>query len=139
MCGCSGGVRGCSGEGACVVALGGVHGCSGGVHGEGGVCVTKGVCMVKGGCVWRKGGACVVCTPPRDTAGHCADGTHPTGIHSCLLRIYGGSRIYQRQGVRGATMPAVVCILASLVDLLFKSVFATYYLANFPQIIGPWG
>ena len=40
------------------------------MRGEGGACVAK--------------GACVVCTPPpRDTAGHCAGGTHPTGMHSC--------------------------------------------------------
>ena len=43
-------------EGACVV--------KGGVHGEGGMC--------------GEGGACVVCM-----AGHCAGGTHPTGMHSC--------------------------------------------------------
>ena len=55
----------------------------GGVHGKGGTC------MVKGG-MHGKGGACVVkggvhgMHPPRDTAGHCADGTHPTGMHSCV-------------------------------------------------------
>ena len=49
-----------------------------GVRGE------RGGCVVKGGCVWRKGGgACVVCTPLRDTAGQYASGTHPTGMHSC--------------------------------------------------------
>ena len=43
----------------------------------------RGACVVKGGmCVKR--GACVVCTP-RDTAGHCAGGTHPTGMHSCFV------------------------------------------------------
>ena len=40
---------------------------------------------------------------------------------------------------RGATKAAVVCILASLVHVLFKSVGSTYYLANFPRIIGPRG
>ena len=30
-----------------------------------------------------EGGACVVCT-----AGHCAGGTHPTGMHSCSNGIY---------------------------------------------------
>ena len=40
--------------------------------------------MVKGGHVWRKGGMCGV-HPPRDTAGHCAGGTHATGMHSCLV------------------------------------------------------
>ena len=53
-----GGVCGCSG-GACMVALGGVHGCSRGVWLLWGACVVKGVCMVKGGggCV-VKGGMC---------------------------------------------------------------------------------
>ena len=27
-----------------------------------------------------EGGVCVICT-----AGHCAGGTHPTGMHSCYL------------------------------------------------------
>ena len=27
--------------------------------------------------------------PPRDMAGHCAGGTHPTGMHSCLIKILG--------------------------------------------------
>ena len=38
--------------------------------------------MVKGGHAWRGRdawqGGCMVCT-----AGHCAGGTHPTGMHSC--------------------------------------------------------
>ena len=74
MCGCSGGDRmvawgvgvcGCSG-GACVVALGGMHGCSGGVHGCWGVCMvalgdmrgcSRGACMVAlGGHAWLLGG-----------------------------------------------------------------------------------
>ena len=56
----------------------------GGMHGKGGACMVKGGMHGEGGGVWRRGGvrgeggACVVCT-----AGHCAGGTHPTGMHSC--------------------------------------------------------
>ena len=58
--------------GVCGCSWGGMHGCSqGGVHGEGG-------CLAKGG-MRGKGRVCMVCT-----AGHCAGGTHPTGMHSCL-------------------------------------------------------
>ena len=44
----------------------------------------RGACMValRGGSmhgIRGKGGGCVVCT-----AGHCAGGTHPTGMHSCV-------------------------------------------------------
>ena len=39
--------------------------------------MAKGACVVKGG--MRGEGWCVVCT-----AGHCAGGTHPTGMHSCI-------------------------------------------------------
>ena len=49
-----------------------------------GACVVKGVCMAKevmcderGACMVR--GACMECT-----AGHCAGGMHPTGMHSCF-------------------------------------------------------
>ena len=57
----------------------------GGVHGE------------KGGHAWQKGGMCGegavhgeggmrgMHTPSlRDTAGQCAGGAHPTGMHSCI-------------------------------------------------------
>ena len=47
----------------------------------GGECMVsqRGACMVKGGHVWYAH------TPPlRDTAGQCAGGTHPTGMHSCF-------------------------------------------------------
>ena len=64
------------------------------VHGRGGACMAGGVCgrgacMAGGmpgkggmhgrGCVWQ-GGACVA----GETA-TAADGTHPTGMHSCLV------------------------------------------------------
>ena len=63
---------------------GGVHGKGRGVvHGKGrgctwqrGVCMTKGVCMAKGGGAWQ--GACVA-----GEMATAADGTHPTGMHSC--------------------------------------------------------
>ena len=95
---------GVHGWGACVPG-GGMRGeggacmAKGGVHGKRGACMVKegcvrdegGACVAKGGHAWRrgacmaKGGACVVCThPPQDTAGHCASGTHPTGMHSCF-------------------------------------------------------
>ena len=67
----------CVEKGACMA--------KGGVRGKRGVCVVKGGMHGKGGHAWQKG-ACVVCTPPpllRDTAGQCAGGTHPTGMHSC--------------------------------------------------------
>ena len=62
-------------RGACVV--------KGGVHGEGGACVVKGGMRGEGGACVAKGGVRGMHTPPRDTAGHCAGGTHPTGMHSC--------------------------------------------------------
>ena len=87
-------------RGACVVAPGGMRGCSGGggMHGEGGhawqrggvCCKGGGVCMVKGGMrgkgghVWQRGGMRGMHPSPRDMAGHCAGGTHPTGMHSSL-------------------------------------------------------
>ena len=44
--------------------------------------------MVKGGHVWQKGDVGRAWyVPPRDTAGHCMGGTHPTGIHSCLMEF----------------------------------------------------
>ena len=54
--------RGHSWQEACMA--GGVHDGGGGVH-----------------VVWH------TCLPPilRDTVGQCADSTHPTGMHSCVL------------------------------------------------------
>ena len=95
----SGGVHG---QGACVAGRGhvvGGHAWSGGVHGRRGMhgqggCVVRGVCMAggvhgqggmcgQGTCV-TKGGVHGMHAPPlRDTAGQCAGGTHPTGMHSC--------------------------------------------------------
>ena len=98
------------GRGACMVgacvARGQGHVWWGGMHGRGcgkgacvvkGVCMAKGVCMVKGGCAWWGGGmhgeegmhgegghVWYACPPPRDAAGQCAGGTHPTGMHSCF-------------------------------------------------------
>ena len=46
--------------------------------------MVKGGMCGEGGHEWQKGG-CMVCTPPQDTASHCAGGTHPTGMHSCYL------------------------------------------------------
>ena len=71
---------------------GDVHGKEGGMcgkegmHGKSGVCVVEGACMVKGGMHGKRGEVCVVCTPLllQDTAGQCAGGTHPTGMHSCF-------------------------------------------------------
>ena len=50
---------------------GGMHAWQGGVHGGGGVCMPP-------------------MPPPstlRDTVGQCAGGTHPTAMHSCLIKI----------------------------------------------------
>ena len=75
------------GEGwACVVALGGGAWRRGHVWqrgacmAKGGMCGKRGGMRGEGGHVWQKGGWCAV----RDTAGHCAGGTHPTGMHSCF-------------------------------------------------------
>ena len=94
-----GGMRGCS-RGHVWLLWGGVHGeggacvAKGGMCGKGGHVWQRGACVAKGGMcgkgghawqrggVWQKGG-CVWYAPPRDTAGHCAGGTHPTGMHSC--------------------------------------------------------
>ena len=55
--------------------------------------MVKGVCVAKVGHVWQGGGmygkrgrhAWYACPPLlRDTAGQCAGGTHPTGMHSCI-------------------------------------------------------
>ena len=59
---------------------------AGGVHGRGHVC-SRGACAWWGGHVrgWGHVHAC----PPADTTryGQCAGGTHPTGMHSCLLEL----------------------------------------------------
>ena len=74
-----------------ILFKGGVCGWQGACVAKGGMCgerVVRGKGGVRGeGCVCGEGGVCMVCTtphPPRDTAGHCAGGTHPTGMHSCL-------------------------------------------------------
>ena len=66
----------------------------GGVHGRG-VCIGRGVCMVEG-CAWQ--GRCMVggvcgrgAYMPGDTA-TAADGTHPTGMHSCLHMLIFGAK-----------------------------------------------
>ena len=105
--GCSwGGMHGCLG--GCVVARGGVWLLPG-------ACMVRGACLAKGGCVvegtcmakrrhvWQ-GGSCMVkgghvgqkgaCVAKgwgvrgRYTAGHCAGGTHPTGMHSCAIKYF---------------------------------------------------
>ena len=88
---------------------GGVCGQEWGIHGRG--CVWRGACMVKGDVYYRggmarrghawDGGMCgqgdvvtgghawsggSVCD--EDTAGQCVGGTHPTGMHSCVLFIW---------------------------------------------------
>ena len=76
----------------------------GDVHGKGGACVAKGGMCGKGGmhcersmrgrgCAWQ-GGACVargMCGRGACMAGEivtAADGTHPTGMHSCCIYRY---------------------------------------------------
>ena len=91
--------------GACMVAPGGACMAKGGCAWRRGACMAKGgwcawrrgACVAKGGRAWRRGGACVACTPPRDTAGHCAGGTHPTGMHSCTLFYFDMKRNYSQE------------------------------------------
>ena len=89
MCGCwgacmvarghvwllQGGMHGCS-WGACVVALGGVHGCSGG-H----------AWLLPGGCVWLLQGACMVA--PRGVRG-CSGGACMVLRGACVVAPRGG-------------------------------------------------
>ena len=49
-----------------------------GGHAWSGGCVARGVCMASGGMHGQRGGM-----HDEDTAGQCAGGTHPTGMHSC--------------------------------------------------------
>ena len=57
--------------GACVVALGGVHGCSGGAC----VVALGGVWLLRGGRAWLLRGGGV-------------RGTHPTAMHSCQSIVF---------------------------------------------------
>ena len=105
FCSQEGGVwsRGVSGPGGCLLHGGSAPGgllpglsapgmSALGVSAPGGVCSQGGVCS--GGCVCSWGGVsapgdvcsggCLVEIPPMDTA---AAGTHPTGMHSCLIRF----------------------------------------------------
>ena len=83
------------GRGACVA--GWTHAWQGGgMHDRGhawwevcvvGVCMAEGACMVVG---MHDRGACVAGAPPPCMAGETtteADGTHPTGMHSCLIEV----------------------------------------------------
>ena len=59
------------------------------LHMAKGACVAKRACMAKGGVCMAKGGhAWYAPPPPRDTASHCAGGTHPTGMHSCFCQWF---------------------------------------------------
>ena len=70
-------------EGACMVKRGvcgkGGHAWQGGMCG--GACVAGGACVVGG---WQ--GACVACVAGETATA--VDGTHPTGMHSCLLLCF---------------------------------------------------
>ena len=94
---------GCAWQGG-VHGRGGVHG-EGGMHGEGAVAWQRWGCMAGGvhsrGCAWQRGGMCGkggACMAKgavrgmhapllRDTACQRADGTHPTGMHSCSILL----------------------------------------------------
>ena len=91
--------------GACVVALGGMHGCSGGmcVVALGGACVValRGMRGCSGGCAWLlRGGACVVA---------------PGGMRGCSGGMCGCSR----GGVRGCCPGRVRDPLEKLMITLF--------------------
>ena len=82
----------------------------GGVHGEGGMRGEGGV-HGKGG-VPGKGGSCVVkgvhgmhAPPLRDTAGQCAGGTHPTGMHSCSFFVR-------------CKLPFLFCLISTNISIL---------------------
>ena len=77
---------------------GGLHGKGGGMHGKKGCVWQRGACMA-GGHVWGgmcgRGsmcggggwqGACVACVAGETATA--VDGTHPTGMHSCLLLCF---------------------------------------------------
>ena len=74
---------------------GDIHG--GGLHGRGaGLCGRGawwgvGACMA-GGMHGRGGHAMHTSLTLRDTVSHCAGGTHPTGMHSCLVGRREGAR-----------------------------------------------
>ena len=53
------------------------------MHGKGGHVWQRGACVVKGDVRGKRRGMHGMHSPPQDTAGHCAGGTHPTGMHSC--------------------------------------------------------
>ena len=67
------------GRGACVVdGNGGMHG--GDMHGRV-VCMAE-ACVVGGGHVWQEG----MCMAGETATA--ADGTHPTGMHSCYNHVF---------------------------------------------------
>ena len=115
MHGCSwGGMHGCSGGGVCgegghVWRGGGACMVKGGMHGEGGMCG-------EGGCAWQRGvcgewggvcgeGGAWYAPPPRDMAGHCAGGTHPTGMHSCFICIRFSEKQMAKKGCHSTLCP----------------------------------
>ena len=59
-------------------------GVCGGGHVWQGMCMAGGACMA-GGCAWQ--GACMA-----GEIATAADGTHPTGMHSCLKSVLSRSR-----------------------------------------------
>ena len=65
----------CVAGGACVASGGGIHG---------GVCVWQGACMVGRQHAWQ--GACMACLAEETATA--ADGTHPTGMHSCFSECH---------------------------------------------------
>ena len=110
----------------------GGHAWQRGVYGKG-ACMTGGVCMaggvrggeacMAGGHAWQGGmhgkGACVsggmhaMHAPwtPRDMVGQCTGGTHPTGMHSCILWSF--NKIYALLGWLGSyafDWSAMLCI-----------------------------
>ena len=89
-----------SGRGAYVVK-GGMCGEEGGMYGKEGACMAKEDVHGEGGHAWQRGGACMA----GDMA-TAADGTHPTGMHSCY-------RCFSVQGVGGGSLYDVTSCLAA--------------------------
>ena len=60
----------------------------GGMHSRGSMCGQEGGHAWQGACMGR--GVHATHAPPqtlRDMVGQCAGGTHPTGMHSCLIQL----------------------------------------------------
>ena len=72
---------------ACMVGC--EHAWQGGMHG--------------GECVWQGGGTCMAGACVAGETATAADGTHPTGMHSCLCYIFTHQPAYILQNIKVTT------------------------------------